>query len=70
MQGDREFYQQLEASIAKQFYDRCHAEIQELLSCCQWHITTENHVLTLIILCPTTHINWQVCQQASALTGK
>jgi hypothetical protein len=57
---DRILRRQLEESTGKSFYTGCDRNVQELLSTCEWYITTNASALTLVIVCPDRVTNWRV----------
>ena len=57
---DEKLRRQLEASIAKQFYEACEGVTQALLCQCKWQVTTQAVALTLAIDCANAAAYWRV----------
>lgn len=64
---DRLLRRQLDASLTQRFRQQCDSACLELLSRCDWSITTTANVATLVIVCPDLATNWQVLHQVVAL---
>jgi len=58
---------QLEDAASSFFYAACDRPTQELLSSCEWYITTNANALTLAIACPDMATNWRVLNSVVAL---
>lgn len=58
---------QLDLSLTQRFQQQCNPTIQQLLTACNWSITTTANVATLEIVCPDRATNWQVLNQVVAL---
>ena len=67
---DEKLRRQLEASIAKRFYEACDGVTQALLCQCKWHITTQAAALTLVLICPDMAVNWRVLHNIAALANQ
>lgn len=52
--------EQLEDYASIYFYEQCDRYTQNLLSSCEWYITTNASALILVIACPDAIINWRV----------
>lgn len=66
-QYDRRLRRQLDASLTDRFEQRCDPFTKELLSNCEWYITTYTHVVTLVIHCPDSATNWRVLHHVLTL---
>ncbi len=64
---DKTMHRQLKEALSKSFYEACSGVIQALLLACEWHLTTEFNVLTLVINCPTMTTNWRVLSNLAAI---
>ena len=58
--SDRVLRRQLDASLTQRFEQQCDPFLTELLSHCDWYITTYTNVVTLVIACPDIATNWEV----------
>jgi len=58
--SDRALRRQLDASLTQRFEQQCDPFLQELLSRCDWYLTTHTNVITLVIGCPDIATNWEV----------
>lgn len=58
--SDRALRRQLDASLTHRFEQQCDPFLKELLSLCDWYVTTYAHVVTLVIACPDMTTNWQM----------
>lgn len=67
---DEKLRRQLEASIAKRFYEGCDGVIQALLCQCEWTITTQATALTLVLTCPDMAVNWRVLHNIVPLANQ
>jgi hypothetical protein len=64
---DKTMHRQLKEVLSKGFYEACGGVIQALLLACEWHLTTETHALTLVIVCPNMAVNWRVLSNLRAI---
>ncbi|MGK7946921.1 MAG: hypothetical protein AB4058_20880 [Microcystaceae cyanobacterium] len=51
---------QLDQVTEHYFYQLCDPDTQNLLSLCNWYLTTRGKGLTLVIHCPNSQVNWRV----------
>lgn len=58
--SDRALRRLLDASLTQRFEQQCDPFLKELLSLCDWYITTYTNVVTLVIACPDMATNWQM----------
>ncbi|MDX2229355.1 MAG: hypothetical protein NW220_06940 [Leptolyngbyaceae cyanobacterium bins.349] len=58
--SDRALRRQLDASLTQRFEHQCDPFLTQLLSRCDWYITTYTNVVTLVIACPDSSTNWEV----------
>jgi hypothetical protein len=64
---DRILRRQLDSTLTQRFQEQCDRTSKELLDLCDWCITTSANVVTLAILCPDRHTNWQVLNRVVLL---
>lgn len=67
---DEKLRRQLEASVAKRFYEACDGVVQGLLCECNWHITTQATALTLVIVCANAAAHWRVLHNLVLLANQ
>ncbi|MFH7029123.1 MAG: hypothetical protein ACHBN1_27955 [Heteroscytonema crispum UTEX LB 1556] len=61
---------ELEHWTCKRFYEACDRITRALLSSCEWHITTNASLLTLIIACPDVETYWYIVSNMSQLGNR
>jgi hypothetical protein len=67
---DRILRRQLEESTGNRFYEACDRAIQELLSSCEWYITTNASAMTLVIACSDMQTNWHILNNIVAIGSR
>ncbi|MEM9539376.1 MAG: hypothetical protein AAGA60_07675 [Cyanobacteria bacterium P01_E01_bin.42] len=60
---DRLLRHQLDSSLTQRFQQQCHPEILQLLTDCEWSISTAANVAILVIICPDRATNWRVLER-------
>ncbi len=61
---------ELEQSVGKCFYLACDRITRVLLSNCQWYLTTNANILTLIIDCPDIVSYWHIVSNIPQLGNR
>lgn len=67
---DEKLRQQLEASIAKRFYEACDGVTQALLCQCKWQITTQAIALTLAMDASNAAVHWRILHNLIPLANQ
>ena len=57
---DQMLRRELEEATSRCFYKACDRSLQNLLSSCDWYITTSCSTLILVIVCSNRVTNWRV----------
>jgi hypothetical protein len=65
---DRSLLLQLKEVVNKQFYNHCDRITQALLTQCQWSITTNSDVPTLMLTCPDAETYWNIVDSIETIS--
>lgn len=64
---DRLLRRQLDEVLTRQFAEWADSVSLQLLSSCEWYVTTYGNVPTLVINCPDSVINWKMLHHVQEL---
>ncbi|QZZ19705.1 hypothetical protein J5X98_20610 [Leptothermofonsia sichuanensis E412] len=57
--ADEALQRQLEAAVARRFYEACDGVTQSILMACEWSISIDVSALTLVMGCPDASTHWR-----------
>lgn len=66
---DYQIRRELDGLLMQRFERQCKPLIQQLLQRCDWYIASTYNVVTLVIDCPNSTLNWQLLQQVPSLSA-